>query len=186
MEKLANIEIPRKKTAENILNSIEENNNEKYYGFVVRKTKIPAKSMQRVQISRMLEPINDKNEIWVASPSEDIPKYIICEEQIINYEKGEGYIWVTNTHANDMITLSKGTYLVEIQVLSETDINNLKNAKKNLVNNINIQVDKKFPLARIQYLEKIEPNLITDIPLKQNYATYYGNIKMFPRHLKMT
>ena len=80
--------------------------------------------MQRVQISQMLEPTNDKNEIWIASPLEDIPKNITCEEQIINYEKGEGYIWVTNTHANDQITLSKGTCLVEIQTVSETDINN--------------------------------------------------------------
>ena len=54
----------------------------------------------------MLEPTNDKNEIWIASPLEDIPKNLTCEEQIINYEKGEGYIWVTNTHANDLITLS--------------------------------------------------------------------------------
>ena len=46
MEKLANIETPRKKT-DNILNSIKESHNEKYYGFVVRKTKIPPKSMQR-------------------------------------------------------------------------------------------------------------------------------------------
>ena len=45
---------------------MKENNDEKYYGFVVRKTKIPPKSMQRVQISQMLEPVNDKNEIWVA------------------------------------------------------------------------------------------------------------------------
>ena len=67
-KKLANIETPRKKPADNILNSIEENNNEKHYGFVVRKAKIPSKSMQRVQTSQMLEPINDKNEIWVASP----------------------------------------------------------------------------------------------------------------------
>ena len=105
---------------------MEENSNEKYYGFAIRKTKIPPKSMQRVQISQMLEPVNDKNEIWVASPSEDIPKYITGEEQIINYEKGEGYIWVTNTHENDLIILSKGTCLVEIQVVSEANINNLE------------------------------------------------------------
>ena len=127
--KLANIEAPRKKPANNILNSIEENNNEKYYGFVVRKTKVPPKSMQRVQISQMLEPVNDKNEILVAS-SADIPKYILREEQIINYEKGEGYIWITNTHENDLITLSKGTRLVEIQVVLEADINNWKNLEK--------------------------------------------------------
>ena len=30
--------------------------------------------MQRVQISQMLEPTNDKNEIWIASPLEDIQK----------------------------------------------------------------------------------------------------------------
>ena len=166
-KKLENIETPGKKPAESILNSMKENNNEKYYGFAVRKTKIPPKSMQRVQISQMLEPINDKNEIWVASPLEDIPKYITCEEQIINYEKGEDYIWVTNTLASDMITLSKGTCLVEIQVVSETDINNWKKAEKNLVNNINIKVDKEYHLTRIQFLEKFELNHITDIPLKQ-------------------
>ena len=48
------------------------------------KTKIPQKSMQRVQISQMLEPTNDKNEIWVASSLEDIPKNLTCEEQVIN------------------------------------------------------------------------------------------------------
>ena len=123
-KKLTSVEIPRKKPTDNILNLIEENHKEKYYEFLVRKTKIPPESMQKVQISQMLEPTNDKNEIWIASPLEDIPKNITCEEQIINYEKGEGYIWVTNTHANDQITLSKGTCLVEIQRVSETDINN--------------------------------------------------------------
>ena len=142
-KKFEKIETPGKKPAENLLNSIKEENNEKYYGFVVRKIKIPPKSMQRVQITQMLEPVNDKNEIWVASPSEDLPKYVVCEEQIINYEKGEGYIWVTNTHENDLITLSKGTCLVEIQVVSETDINNWKSSEKNLVNNINVHVDKE-------------------------------------------
>ena len=122
--------------------------------------------MQRKQISQMIEPINDKNEIWVASPLKDVPKYITCEEQIINYEKGKGYIWVMNTHASDMITLIKGSCLVEIQVVSETDINNWKNSEKNLVNNINIQVDKEQPLTRIQFLEKFQLNHITDIPLK--------------------
>ena len=80
--------------------------------------------MQKVQISQMLEPTNDKNEIWIASPLEDIPKKYNMREQIINCEKGEGYIWVTNTHANDLITLSKGTSLVEILTVSKTDINN--------------------------------------------------------------
>ena len=133
----------------------------------MRKTKIPPKSMQRVQISQMLEPVNDKNEIWVASPSEDLPKYVVCEEQIINYEKGEGYIWVTNTHENDLITLSKGTCLVEIQIVSEADINNWKNSEKNLVNNINVHVDKEYPLTRSQFLEKFELSHITDDSLKQ-------------------
>ena len=123
-KKPTSVEIPKIKSADNILNLIEEKHDENYYGFVVRKTKIPPKSMQRIQISQMLELINDKNEIWVASPLEDIPKNITCEEQIINYEKSEGYIWVANTHANDLITLSKGTCLVEIQVISEPDINN--------------------------------------------------------------
>ena len=59
-KKIANIETPRKRPGDNSLNSIKENHNEKYYGFVVRKTTIPPKSMQRVQISQMLEPINDK------------------------------------------------------------------------------------------------------------------------------
>ena len=108
----------------------------------------------RVQISQMLEPINDKNKIWVASLSEDIQKYITCEEQIINYEKGEGYIWVTKTHENDLITLSKGTCLIEIQVVSEANINNLKNSEKNLVNNVNVHVDKEYPLTTPQFLEK--------------------------------
>ena len=63
--------------------------------------------------------------------------------------------------------LNKETCLVKIQVVSETDINNLKNRKKNLVNNINIQVDKEYPLTKIQFLEKFELNHISDIPLKQ-------------------
>jgi len=40
----------------------------------------------------MLEPTNDKNKIWVASPMEDIPKNLTYEEQIINYERAEVYI----------------------------------------------------------------------------------------------
>ena len=35
------------------------------------------------------------------------------------------------------------------------------------MNNINIQVDKEYPLTRIQFLEKFELSHITDIPLKQ-------------------
>ena len=120
--------------------------------FKYEKLKFP-QNQCRVQISQMLEPTNDKNEIWIASPLEDIPKNITCEEQIINYEKGEGYIWVTNTYANDLITLNKETCLVKIQVVSETDINNLKKSKKNLVNNINIQVDKEYPMTKFNFLK---------------------------------
>jgi len=60
------------------------------------------------------------------------PKNLTCEEQIINYEKGEGCIWIRNTHANDMITLNKGTCLVGMKVVSETDINNWKDREKKL------------------------------------------------------
>ena len=42
-----------------------------------------------------------------------------------------------------------------------------KFGKKNLVNNINIQVEKEYPLTRIQFLEKFELSHIADIPLKQ-------------------
>ena len=68
---------------------------------------------------------------------EDIPKNLTYEEQILNYERGEVYIWVKKNHANDLITLNKGTCLVEIQVVSKTDINNWKKSEKNFVNNIN-------------------------------------------------
>jgi len=37
-----------------------------------------------------------------------------------------------NTQTNDLITLNKGTCLVEIRVLSETDINNWKKIEKEL------------------------------------------------------
>ena len=73
----------------------------------MRKTKIPPKSRQRVQISQMLKPTNDKNEVWAESPLEHIPKNLTCEEQMINYEKGEGHFWITNTHANDLIAVKK-------------------------------------------------------------------------------
>jgi hypothetical protein len=99
------------------------NKTEKYYGFSVRKVKIPPKSMQRIQLSQMLEPTNDKDEIWIASPSEENEyKDLACEEQTINYEKGKAYIWVTNTHDNDTITLKNCAYVVEIQLTSETSI----------------------------------------------------------------
>ena len=91
-KKLANIEPVTKMPKGNILNSVDKNFEEKYYGFLVRKTKIPSKSMQRDQISQKLEPANDKNEIWAVSPLEDIEKNLTCEEQIINYKQGEGYI----------------------------------------------------------------------------------------------
>jgi hypothetical protein len=57
-----------------VLKSINTKTSGKYYGFLVRKSKFPPKSMQRVQISQMIAPINDKKEIWIASPIEDIPK----------------------------------------------------------------------------------------------------------------
>ena len=50
-----------------------------------------------------------------------------------------------NTQTNDMLTLNKETCLVEIRVVSETDINNWKKSEKNLVNKINSQIDKEFP-----------------------------------------
>ena len=53
LKKLEKIEIPGKKPAENILNSMKENNNEKYYGFAIRKTKIPPKSMQSSNITNV-------------------------------------------------------------------------------------------------------------------------------------
>jgi hypothetical protein len=133
-----------------VLNSINTKTSGKYYGFLVRKTKIPPKSMQRVQISQTIEPINGKNEIWIALPIEDIPKNLTCEEQIINYKKGEGYIWITNPHENDVINLKKGTCLVEIQVVSEVDVNNWKKSGENLVNNINTQ-ENEYPLSKTQF-----------------------------------
>ena len=88
-KKLANMGPARKEPKDNILNLIDENLNEKYFRFLVCKIKIPQKSMQ-IQISQMLEQTNDKNEIFVASSLEDIPKNLTCKEQIINYEKVEG------------------------------------------------------------------------------------------------
>jgi predicted transcriptional regulator YdeE len=38
------------------LKLIENDSEEKYYGFAVRKTKIPPKTMERVQISQMVTP----------------------------------------------------------------------------------------------------------------------------------
>ena len=73
-KKLANIEPVTKIPKGNILNSVDKNFEEKYYGFLVRKTKIPPKSMQRDQILQKLEPANDKNKIWAGSPLEDIEK----------------------------------------------------------------------------------------------------------------
>jgi hypothetical protein len=63
------------------LNLIENNSEEKYYGFAVRKTKIPPKKMQRVQISQMVTPVNDNSEIWFASPCRGNPENLFCEEQ---------------------------------------------------------------------------------------------------------
>ena len=60
MEKIVNMGPARKEPKDNILNLIDENLNEKYYRFLVRKTKIAPKSMQ-IQITQMLEPTNDKN-----------------------------------------------------------------------------------------------------------------------------
>ena len=47
-KKLASASTSRKVPTNNILNLIEKNNNEKYYGFFVRKIIIPAKLMQGV------------------------------------------------------------------------------------------------------------------------------------------
>ena len=55
--------------------------------FAVRKTKIPPKTMQRVQISLMVTPVNDNSEIWFTSPFRGNPENLFCEEQIILYEK---------------------------------------------------------------------------------------------------
>ena len=49
-KKFANIERARKDPMDNILNLIKENLIERYYRFLVHKTKIPPKSMQRIQI----------------------------------------------------------------------------------------------------------------------------------------
>jgi hypothetical protein len=124
----------------------------------------------------MIEPINDKNEIWIATPIEDIPKNLTCEEQIINYEKGEGYIWITNTHENDVINLKKGTCLVEIQVVSEADLDDWKKSGENLVNNINTQ-EKEYPISKTQFLEKFDLNHITDILLKNKLCELLWEFK---------
>jgi hypothetical protein len=111
------------------LNLIENNSEEKYYGFAMRKTKIPPKTMQRVQISQMVIPVNDNSEIWFTSPSEEIPVNLFYGEQIILYEKGEGFIWLTYTHENYTITVKRGTCLVEIQVIFERELDEWKNSK---------------------------------------------------------
>ena len=59
---------------------------------------------------------------------EDIPKNLTCAERIIKTRTVK--VWITNTHKNDLITLNKGTCLVEIQIVSETDISNWKKSKK--------------------------------------------------------
>ena len=97
------------------MNLINNENKEQYYGFAIRKTKVPPKTMQKIQISQMIEPVVSKSEIWFATPSE-IPENLLCEEQIISYDKGEGFIWVTNNHENYTFTIKKGTCLVQIQV----------------------------------------------------------------------
>ena len=74
------------------MNLIDNNSEEKYYGLAIRKTKIPPKTMQRIQISQMIEPVDSKSEIWLAIPSNEIPENLLCEEQIISYDKGEGFI----------------------------------------------------------------------------------------------
>jgi hypothetical protein len=66
----------------------------------------------------MTEPVNDNSEIWFEDPSDEIPENLLCEEQIVSYEKGEGFIWVTNTHEKDTIPIKKGTCLVQIQITS--------------------------------------------------------------------
>ena len=50
-KKLANIEPVMKEPKGNILNLIAEYLNDKYYGFLVRKSKIPPKSMQSSNIA---------------------------------------------------------------------------------------------------------------------------------------
>ena len=45
------------------------------------------------------------------------------------------------------------------------------------MNNINIQVDKEYPLTRIQFLEKFVLNYITDIPLKQKLCNLLWEYK---------
>ena len=85
----------------------------------------------------------------VCDPSNEIPENILCEEQIISYDKGEGFFGVTNNHENDTITIKKGTCLVQIQVLSENDLNKWENSKRNLVNGIKTS-NNKYPLAKSQ------------------------------------
>ena len=66
------------------MNLIDNNSEEKLYGFAIRKTKIPPKTMQRIQISQMIEPVYSKSEIWLAIPSNEIPENLLCEEQTIS------------------------------------------------------------------------------------------------------
>jgi hypothetical protein len=115
------------------LNLIENKLEEKYYVFSVRKTIIHPNTMRTVQISQTIEPVNDKSKIWFASPLEEITENLLCEEQIISYEKGEGFIWLTNTHENNTITIKKGICLVEIQLISEHELDKRKYSKRNLV-----------------------------------------------------
>ena len=102
--------------------------------------------MQKIQISQMIEPVVSKSEIWFATPSE-IPENLLCKEQIISYDKGEGFIWVTNNHEKNTITIKKGTCLVQIQVLSENDLNRWENSKRNLVNGIKTS-NNRYPLTK--------------------------------------
>jgi hypothetical protein len=94
------------------------------------------------------------------------------------YEKGEGFIWLTNTHKNGTITLKKGTCLVEIQVISECELNEGKNFKRSLVNTIDVSNPRnRYPLTRPQFLEKFKLDHIQHAELREKLCELLWNFR---------
>jgi hypothetical protein len=79
------------------MNLIDNNSEEKLYRFTIRKTKIPPKTMQRIQISQMIEPVDSKTEIWLVIPSNEIPENLLCEEQTASSIKYYNVIFTEDT-----------------------------------------------------------------------------------------
>ena len=85
---------------------------------------------------------------------------------------------MTNTHENDTITLKKGTCLVEIQVISECELNEWKNSKRSLVNTINDRYPRdRYPLTRPKFLDKFRLDHIQDAELRERLCKLLWNFR---------